>query len=327
MTGPRPTCTRTEQAVGWALHALEPDEEIAVERHVPTCPDCSAAVRDAQVVMAQLATAVEQVDPPARLRASILDAAAATPQVRPQVAAQPPPSPGPRQPRTARPTGPAGPRGPAGPAPGGRGGPAPGGPRPTGPQPAGRSRRLSPGRLVTAAVAAVAIVAAGGSRDPHRPAAATDGPVAAAARHRVVAGVQYDRARAGPRPPRQLARPAGQAGRHGGRGGRPRGQPAHRLHDRPRRQLRRPDLRAVGPQGRHGRPRAARGVRRGSERGHPANRRLARGAAVRRVRDLPGARPHTARSADRRRGFGGAHRVRPSPGRRAVLYCRPRWGD
>jgi anti-sigma-K factor RskA len=148
MTEPPPTCTRTEQAVGWALHALEPDEEIAVERHVPTCPDCSAAVRDAQAVMTQLATAVEQVDPPARLRASILDAAAATPQVRPQVAVQPPPSPAPRQPRTARPTGPAG--------------PAPGGPRPTGPQPGGRRGRLSPGRLVTAAVAAVAIVAAGG---------------------------------------------------------------------------------------------------------------------------------------------------------------------
>jgi anti-sigma-K factor RskA len=148
MTGPRPTCTRTEQAVGWALHALEPDEEIAVERHVPTCADCSAAVRDTQAVMTQLATAVEQVDPPARLRASILDAAAATPQVRPQVAAQPPPSRGPRQSRTARPTGPAG--------------PAQGGPRSTGPQPGGRRGRLSPGRLVTAAVAAVAIVAAGG---------------------------------------------------------------------------------------------------------------------------------------------------------------------
>jgi len=143
MTEPRPTCTRTEQAVGWALHALEPDEEIAVERHVPTCADCSAAVRDTQAVMTQLATAVEQVDPPARLRASILDAAAATPQVRPQVVARPPTSPGPRQPRTARPAGPAG--------------PAPGAPRPT-----GRGRRLSPGRLVTAAVAAVAIVAAGG---------------------------------------------------------------------------------------------------------------------------------------------------------------------
>src|SRR6185312_9976127 len=98
MTEPRPTCTRTEQAVGWALHALEPDEEIDVERHVPTCADCGAAVRDTQAVMAQLATAVEQVDPPARLQASILDAAAVTPQVRPALPAQPP-SPRPRQPR------------------------------------------------------------------------------------------------------------------------------------------------------------------------------------------------------------------------------------
>src|SRR6476661_8592635 len=118
MTDPGPTCTRTEQAVGWALHALEPAEEIAVERHVPTCADCSAAVRDTQAVMTQLATAVEQVDPPARLRASILDAAAATPQVRPPAANQAPhPMPAPRSPRAARPTGPAG--------------LAPSGPRPT----------------------------------------------------------------------------------------------------------------------------------------------------------------------------------------------------
>jgi anti-sigma-K factor RskA len=148
MTGPRPTCTRTEEAVGWALHALEPDEEMSVERHVPTCADCSAAVRDTQAVMTQLATAVEQVDPPARLRASILDAAAATPQVRPQVAHQPPPMPAPRSPRAARPTGPAG--------------PAPSGPRPTSPPSGGRNRPRSPGRLVAAAVAAVAIVAIGG---------------------------------------------------------------------------------------------------------------------------------------------------------------------
>src|SRR4029079_9525893 len=118
MTDPGPTCTRTEQAVGWALHALEPAEEIAVERHVPTCADCSAAVRDTQAVMTQLATAVEQVDPPARLRASILDVAASTPQLCRRLSPHPPPSGGPRQSRTARPTGPAG--------------PAQGGPRSTG---------------------------------------------------------------------------------------------------------------------------------------------------------------------------------------------------
>jgi anti-sigma-K factor RskA len=155
MTEPRLTCTRTEQAVGWALHALEPDEEIDVERHVPTCADCSAAVLDTQAVMAQLASAVEQVDPPARLRASILDAAAATPQVQPELSA-PQPTPAPRHPRSAVSASPAEPRSarPAGPA-----GPAPGGSRPTSPQP---GRRRSPGRLVMAAVAAVAIVAIGG---------------------------------------------------------------------------------------------------------------------------------------------------------------------
>jgi anti-sigma-K factor RskA len=145
MNVPHSTCTRTEQAVSWALHALEPNEEIAVERHISTCADCSAAVRDTQAVTALLATAVEQVDPPARLRTSILDAVARTPQVRPQVVG--PPLPPPRRPSTARPTGPAG--------------PAPSDPRPTGPSPASRSRRLTPGRLVAAGMAVVAAVAIG----------------------------------------------------------------------------------------------------------------------------------------------------------------------
>lgn len=137
MTEQDPTCTRTEQAVGWALHALEPDEEMDVERHVPTCPDCRAAVRDTEAVMTQLATAVEQVDPPARLRANILEAAAATPQI-PAPRREPlPASAIPRHVGTAPPTGPA----------------------PSGP---GRSRRSRPGRLVAAAVAAVAVVAIGG---------------------------------------------------------------------------------------------------------------------------------------------------------------------
>ncbi len=144
MTEPRSTCTRTEQAFGWALHALEPEEEINVERHVRTCSECRAAVRDAEAVMAQLATGVEQVDPPARLRGSILDAAAATPQVRPQTAEQR--APAPRQPRAARPAGAAG--------------PVPDNPRPTSPTP--RSRRITPGRLVAATMAAVAVVAIGG---------------------------------------------------------------------------------------------------------------------------------------------------------------------
>jgi len=146
MTAPRPTCARTEQAVGWALHALEPDEEIAVEHHVRTCTDCIAAVRDTQAVMTQLATAVEQVDPPIRLRAAILDAAAATPQIRPSAGQRPSP----------------GPRGPITPHPSGRAGPGPNSPRPTSPTPAGRSRRTTVWRGLAAAVAGAAVVAIGG---------------------------------------------------------------------------------------------------------------------------------------------------------------------
>jgi len=81
MNSPRnQPCPLNEQAVGWALHALEPDEEIAVLLHVPQCPSCQAAAREAEEVLAQLGASVEQVDLPARLRGSILSAAADTPQ-------------------------------------------------------------------------------------------------------------------------------------------------------------------------------------------------------------------------------------------------------
>jgi anti-sigma-K factor RskA len=139
MTDSGPQCTRTEQAVGWALHALEPDEEMEVELHVPTCPDCRAAVHDTEAVMTSLATAVEQVDPPPRLRASILEAAAATPQV-----------PSPR--RDARPASPPRHRVSSAPA----GGSAPAGPR------RGGGRRLTPRRLVAASMALAAVVVIGG---------------------------------------------------------------------------------------------------------------------------------------------------------------------
>lgn len=74
-------CPLTEQAVGWALHALEPDEEMAVLLHVPQCATCQAAVQEADAVLSSLGAAVEQVEPPASLRDAILSAAADTPQV------------------------------------------------------------------------------------------------------------------------------------------------------------------------------------------------------------------------------------------------------
>jgi hypothetical protein len=72
-----------EQSVGWVLHALEPDEEIEVIGHLPTCPICRTVVRETEESLFGLGAAAEQVDPPAGLRDRILDAAAQTPQVTP----------------------------------------------------------------------------------------------------------------------------------------------------------------------------------------------------------------------------------------------------
>jgi hypothetical protein len=84
-------CPMAEQSVGWVLHALEPDEEIEVLGHLPTCPICRAVVRKTEESLFGLGAAVEQVDPPAGLRDRILDAAAQTPQVTPTPAAAEPP--------------------------------------------------------------------------------------------------------------------------------------------------------------------------------------------------------------------------------------------
>jgi hypothetical protein len=84
-------CPMAEQSVGWVLHALEPDEEIEVLGHLPTCPICRTVVRETEESLFGLGAAVEQVDPPAGLRDRILDAAAQTPQVTSTPAAAEPP--------------------------------------------------------------------------------------------------------------------------------------------------------------------------------------------------------------------------------------------
>jgi Anti-sigma-K factor rskA len=86
MTGPvdahQPrSCPMNDQAVGWALNALEPDAELAMRVHLPGCRFCRDMVRATELVMGELATSVEPVDPPARLRGNILAQAARTPQV------------------------------------------------------------------------------------------------------------------------------------------------------------------------------------------------------------------------------------------------------
>ena len=55
-------CPQNEQAVGWVLHALEPVEELDVLRHLPHCASCRQAAAEAEIVLAGLGAAVEQVE-------------------------------------------------------------------------------------------------------------------------------------------------------------------------------------------------------------------------------------------------------------------------
>ncbi|TCK21938.1 anti-sigma factor [Pseudonocardia endophytica] len=139
----------SEQTVGWALHSLEPDEEMAALEHLDTCDECRQLAADVAEVTSGLAEAVEQREPPARLRESIVEQAERTEQV-PQA---PPSRPEPvREDRGApvRTSAPSAPRhrattGPDTGRPGGRS--------------TSRSRRP---RSLLAVVAAVAVLAGGG---------------------------------------------------------------------------------------------------------------------------------------------------------------------
>ena len=73
----RTRCPQRDLAVGWALHSLEPEEEAGVALHLPHCADCRTQVEQTEQTAVLLSSAVPQLDPPARLRASILEAARA----------------------------------------------------------------------------------------------------------------------------------------------------------------------------------------------------------------------------------------------------------
>jgi anti-sigma-K factor RskA len=72
MTDHHPGCALNEQASAFALYALEPDQELAVRAHLPRCASCQEAAWGAELVARVLAGSVEQVEPPARLRAAVL---------------------------------------------------------------------------------------------------------------------------------------------------------------------------------------------------------------------------------------------------------------
>jgi hypothetical protein len=57
-----------ELAVGWALHALEPEEETVFASHLPGCPRCRGTVAETTEAMATLARQLPPASPPGRLR-------------------------------------------------------------------------------------------------------------------------------------------------------------------------------------------------------------------------------------------------------------------
>jgi anti-sigma-K factor RskA len=60
-----------ELAAGFALGALEPDDEQAFQRHLEGCPACKSSVREFEEVTASLAFATPALEPPASLRAAV----------------------------------------------------------------------------------------------------------------------------------------------------------------------------------------------------------------------------------------------------------------
>ena len=72
-----------ELAVGWALHALEPEDETLFAAHLRTCDRCAQTVADTAEVMAALAADLPPAEPSAELRDRLRAAVEVTEQVRP----------------------------------------------------------------------------------------------------------------------------------------------------------------------------------------------------------------------------------------------------
>jgi hypothetical protein len=70
-----------ELAVGWALHALEPEDEELFAAHLPTCPRCRQTVGETTDVMGALAGDLPPVAPPERLRERLRAAVEETEQL------------------------------------------------------------------------------------------------------------------------------------------------------------------------------------------------------------------------------------------------------
>jgi anti-sigma-K factor RskA len=58
-------------AAGFVLGSLEPDDEVAFNRHLPGCVVCQNTVRELESVIGELAYSVPQVEPPRSLRTAL----------------------------------------------------------------------------------------------------------------------------------------------------------------------------------------------------------------------------------------------------------------
>jgi hypothetical protein len=82
--------TYDELAVGWALHALEPEDEADFAAHLPGCQRCARTVADTAEVMAALAADLPVAEPSADAGRRLRAAVARTEQVSPAAAPVPP---------------------------------------------------------------------------------------------------------------------------------------------------------------------------------------------------------------------------------------------
>ena len=77
-----------ELAVGWALHALEPEDETLFAAHLRTCDRCARTVADTAEVMAALAGDLPPAEPSGALRDRLRAAVEETEQVGPAEVAE-----------------------------------------------------------------------------------------------------------------------------------------------------------------------------------------------------------------------------------------------
>jgi hypothetical protein len=70
-----------ELAVGWALHALEPEDETIFAAHLGGCPRCLQTIAETSEVMAAMAADLAVVEPSEALRTRLSAAVAETEQV------------------------------------------------------------------------------------------------------------------------------------------------------------------------------------------------------------------------------------------------------